>query len=415
MLLKNRKATILYLLFLCCVVVSAPWVMNRTNNLEEGRSWRLSRKYQLKEDRASEIDSVLNGEVSNSNIHKLLRMDPPPLIFAQSLVLSGPARELGRNFIKGIDLYLKKVNDQGGIDGRPIMIWRLDDGYEPENAYNNTSQFVSYSQLLGLFGYIGTPTTKASLPLAKAAGIDIISPFTGASVLRGENNAYTIHHRASYADEAKRIVDYLVNDGFVRIAIGYQNDSYGKDVLNSLLEELADTHQLSPVISVPLVRNSRDTGNAAKEIKAHNPDALIAISTYQTVASLIQNLNSQGSYPQVMTISFTGTKSLIKELPRHTSFGIGVTQVVPFPWDLRNPIVRDYQHDLRHVDSDAEFDFVSLEGYLIARKLVSALRKASPVINRSSLRDALLDENDGLISGGVEVDLVFLGTDPWQP
>jgi len=56
-----------------------------------------------------------------------------------------------------------------------------------------------------------------------------------------------------------------------------------------------------------------------------------------------------------------------------------------------------------------------LEGYLIARKLVSALRKASPVINRSSLRDALLDENDGLISGGVEVDLVFLGTDPWQP
>ncbi|CAX31830.1 Hypothetical protein PMT_2311 [Prochlorococcus marinus str. MIT 9313] len=61
--------------------------MNRTNNLEEGRSWRLSRKYQLKEDRASEIDSLLNGEVSNSNIHKLLRMDPPPLIFAQSLVL----------------------------------------------------------------------------------------------------------------------------------------------------------------------------------------------------------------------------------------------------------------------------------------------------------------------------------------
>ena len=58
---------------------------------------------------------------------------------------------------------------------------------------------------------------------------------------------------------------------------------------------------------------------------------------------------------------------------------------------------------------------MSLGGYLIARKLVSALRKASPVINRSSLRDALLDENDGLISGGVEVDLVFLGTDPWQP
>ena len=122
MLLKNRKATILYLLFLCCVFVSAPWVMNRTNSLEEGRSWRLSRKYQLKEDRASEIDSVLNGEVSNSNIHKLLRMDPKPLIFAQSLVLSGPARELGRNFIKGIDLYLKKVNDQGGIDGRPFII-----------------------------------------------------------------------------------------------------------------------------------------------------------------------------------------------------------------------------------------------------------------------------------------------------
>ncbi|WP_413681051.1 ABC transporter substrate-binding protein [Prochlorococcus sp. MIT 1342] len=413
--LKNQKATIASLLFLCCILAIAPWVTTRTNSLEGGRSWRLSRKYQLEKDRVSEIDSALNGEVSNSNIHKLLRMKPTPLIFAQSLVLSGPARDLGINFIKGIDLYLKKVNDQGGIEGRPIMIWRLDDGYEPDNAYNKTNQFISYSQLLGLFAYIGTPTTKASLPLAKAAGIDIISPFTGASVLRGANKAYTIHHRASYADEAKRIVDYLVNDGFVRIAIGYQNDSYGKDVLNSLIEELDKTHKLSPVISVPLVRNSRDTGNAAKEIKAYNPDALIAISTYQTVASLIQNLNSQGSYPQVMTISFTGTKSLIKELPRQTSFGIGVTQVVPFPWDLRNSVVREYQSDLRDVDPDSEFDFVSLEGYLIARKLVSALRKASPVINRSSLRQALLEENDGLISGGVEVDLVFLGTDPWQP
>ena len=351
--------------------------------------------------------------IASENLDSLLNEEPRPWLLAQSLPLKGPSGHIGERFALGIDTVLRELNDRGGIAGRPVKVWRIDDGYEPENTLRNTRFFAAEPDVLALFGFFGTPTSKAALPIAKTAGLTLVAPLTGASALREQGQTGVLHFRASYAEEARRIVNHLVNDGFVRIAVAYQNDAYGKDVLASTVEALKK-HNLSAVSTAALPRNSIETTQAADTIIKSKPDALIVISLSKTMASLVNNLHRNGSRPQLMTISPTGTKALFRDLPQAAAFGVGVTQVVPFPWDARHPDVASYQRLLRHQQQDGEvdFDFYSLEGFMAAQWLVEAMESIAPDITRDRLVDELRRTTPGLHRS---IDLVFLGSDPWEP
>jgi branched-chain amino acid transport system substrate-binding protein len=351
--------------------------------------------------------------LASENLDSLLNEEPRPWLLAQSLPLKGPSGHIGERFALGIDTVLRELNDRGGIAGRPVKVWRIDDGYEPENTLRNTRLFAAEPDVLALFGFFGTPTSKAALPIAKTAGLTLVAPLTGASALREQGQTGVLHFRASYAEEARRIVNHLVNDGFVRIAVAYQNDAYGKDVLASTVEALKK-HNLSAVSTAALPRNSIETTQAADTIIKSKPDALIVISLSKTMASLVNNLHRNSSRPQLMTISPTGTKALFRDLPQAAAFGVGVTQVVPFPWDARHPDVASYQRLLRHQQQDGEvdFDFYSLEGFMAAQWLVEAMESIAPDINRDRLVDELKRTTPNLHRS---IDLVFLGSDPWEP
>ncbi len=351
--------------------------------------------------------------IASENLDSLLNEEPRPWLLAQSLPLKGPSGHIGERFALGIDIVLRELNHRGGIAGRPVKVWRIDDGYEPENTLRNTRLFAAEPDVLALFGFFGTPTSKAALPIAKTAGLTLVAPLTGASALREQGQTGVLHFRASYAEEARRIVQHLVNDGFVRIAVAYQNDAYGKDVLASTVEALKK-HNLSAVSTAALPRNSIETTQAADTIIKSKPDALIVISLSKTMASLVNTLHRNGSRPQLMTISPTGTKALFRDLPQAAAFGVGVTQVVPFPWDARHPDVASYQRLLRHQQQDGEvdFDFYSLEGFMAAQWLVEAMESIAPDVTRDRLVDELRRTTPGLHRS---IDLVFLGSDPWEP
>ena len=361
------------------------------------------------------VSNDADQSVSSENLDSLLDEKPRPWLLAQSLPLKGPSGNIGERFALGIDTVLRDLNNRGGIAGRPVKVWRIDDGYEPENTLRNTRSFAEEPDVLALFGFFGTPTSKAALPIAKEAGLTLVAPLTGASALRTEGQTGVLHFRASYREEAQRIVNHLVNDGFVRIAVAYQNDAYGKDVLASTVEAL-QTHDLRAVSTAALPRNSTETKQASETIVKSKPDALIVISLSKTMASLVNNVHRNGSRPQLMTISPTGTKALFRDLPQAAAFGVGVTQVVPFPWDARHPAVASYQRLLRQQQQDVEvevdFDFYSLEGFMAAQWLVQAMETVAPEITRDRLMNELKRTTPELHRS---IDLVFLGSDPWEP
>lgn len=121
------------------------------------------------------------------------------IILGQSAAFTGPAAQLGIQFHAGAKLHFDQLNSQGGIGGRNVEIRKLDDGYEPDRCAENTRKLLE-DDVYALFGYIGTPTSLAALPLATKAKVPFVAPFTGAMGLRTPLNRYAFHIRASYND-----------------------------------------------------------------------------------------------------------------------------------------------------------------------------------------------------------------------
>ena len=125
--------------------------------------------------------------------------DNARIVLGQSAPFSGPAKELGEQFKEGAMLVFDQVNQRGGVNGRRIELRSMDDGYEPERCAANTRRLIE-DGVNALFGYVGTPTTLAAVPLLTAAKIPLVAPFTGAEALRTPFNRFLFHIRASYND-----------------------------------------------------------------------------------------------------------------------------------------------------------------------------------------------------------------------
>lgn len=313
---------------------------------------------------------------------------PRSILIGQSASFSGPSADLGREYREGAHQVFDQVNAQGGIHGRQVVMVYRDDRYEPELALRNTRSFLERDNVFALFGYVGTPTLKAALPLIEAHQVPLIAPLTGAQLIRQPINRLIFNLRASYHQEIEAIVSYLVRFGRRNLAIVYQNDAFGRDGLAGALKALG-RRQLRPVSVQTVARNSTDTAAVARRAALARPDAVLIVSTYGTVASFIANLRRYGSSAQVMNVSFVGSNALAKTLPPALRHGIGISQVVPFPWNPRVPVVRDYQNTIRRNRSNAPYGFSSLEGYLAATVLVRALQNAGPNPTRAGLIRAL--------------------------
>jgi ABC-type branched-subunit amino acid transport system substrate-binding protein len=232
--------------------------------------------------------------------------------------------------------------------------------------------------------------------------------------------------RASYRAEVERIVAELVRAGRHRIAVLHQQDAFGEDGLAASRSALGG-HGLRPVAVASVTRNSTATEAAARTIQAADPNAVVIISAYPSSASFSRSMLRRGSTAQLMNVSFVGTAGLQDSLPGGAATGIGITQVVPFPWDRRVPVVAQYQQLLLKQRPSAGFGFTSLEGFLAARWLTAALEKAGPNPSRAQLANAF-EGMKQLDLGGFElrlspldhqasdrVELTFLGSQRWGP
>ncbi len=309
---------------------------------------------------------------------------PRSILIGQSAAFSGPSADLGREFREGAHQVFDQVNAQGGIHGRQVVMVYRDDRYDPALALANTRSFLERDKVFALFGYVGTPTLQAALPLIENHRVPLIAPLTGAQLIRQPVNPLIFNLRASYHQEIESIVGYLVRFGRRNIALVYQNDAFGRDGLAGVRKALTK-RQLRPVSMLMVTRNSTDTEEVARRVALARPDAVLIVSTYGTVASFIMNLRRYGSAAQVMNVSFVGSNALSRALPSSLRHGVGISQVVPFPWNPRVPVVRDYQNTIRRNRSKASYGFSSLEGYLAATILVRALERAGPNPTRAGL------------------------------
>ena len=322
------------------------------------------------------------------------------IVLGQSAALSGPAKELGSEMRSGALLYFEQVNAGGGVHGRRIRLQTLDDGYEPERAAANTRKLIEEEKVLALFGYVGTPTSLAALPLFTEAKVPFVGAFTGAQALREPFNRYVFNVRASYFDETEKIVEQLTTTGIKQIAVFYQNDAYGKAGLAGV-ERAMTKRGLKIAATATVERNTADVAKAVATLSATRPDAIVMVSAYTSVAAFVKGMKKAGSAAQFHNVSFVGSRPLAAALGDE-GVGVAIAQVVPFPWSGTLPVTREYQAQARAAGAK-DFSFTELEGYIAARVLVEGLKRAGRELTRERLVTALesLSRTD---IGGFQVD-----------
>jgi branched-chain amino acid transport system substrate-binding protein len=310
------------------------------------------------------------------------------ILLGQSCPLTGAAAQLGIQLNRGAHLYFDRVNAEGGIGGRTIELRALDDGYEPDRCRANTEALIKEG-VLSLFGYVGTPTSLAALPLVNATGTPFFGPFTGAEALREPFSRPVFHVRASYYDETALIVRQLTALGLRRIAVFRQNDSYGQAGLDGVVRALKTQH-LQPVAVGLVERNSVDVAAAVAAIVPQAPDAVVQISAYKSCAAFVRQARQAGYGGTFYNVSFVGTQALADELGKD-GLGVVVSQVMPFPFSTTTAISREYLEAVRRAGGDLQPNYSGIEGYIIAKVMTQALRRGG-----SAGREALINALEGL-------------------
>lgn len=310
------------------------------------------------------------------------------IVFGQSAALTGPAAELGLEMQRGILAAFAEANAAGGVGGRQIELITYDDRYEPEAAIANTEALIGADRVFALIGAVGTPTSAATEPIARAAGVPFIAPFTGAEFLRDPALTNVVNIRASYFQETETIVDRLVRDrGATRIAVLYQDDSYGRTGLAGVRQAL-ERRGMTLAAAGTYVRNTTAVKTALLGLRGARPEAIIVIGAYLPSAVFTQWARKLGVDALVVNISFVGTNALAEALGP-AGEGVYVTQVVPFPEGDAMPLLSQYRLALAAFDPALEPGFGSLEGYIAGRLTLDVLRRLGPEPTRTGFLAAL--------------------------
>lgn len=342
------------------------------------------------------------------------------ITLGQTTSLTGPVADLGQDIVKGTTVYFDALNANGGIHGRKIRLVTKDDAYNAARTAEIVKRFVADKATFAIFNPLGTPNNMALLPLAQQAGMPVFAPYTGALVVRQADAVGVFNVRASYADEAAKLVEHLTTIGITKIAMAYQNNAFGKEVLETTVAVLAK-RGIKLVAAVSVESDASDADAASTTILAAGPDAImLGIAGKPTIAVIKHVAQHRRGLP-MYALSVLASAANLKLLGPD-GIGVTISQVVPFPTSQSIPIVREYRQAMAKA-GHADVSHSSLEGYINARIMAEGLRRAGRDLTRKGFIDAMdsmqrfdlggfeVSFGQGAASGSHLVDLTLIGSD----
>src|SRR5919201_2918523 len=175
-----------------------------------------------------------------------------PGVTSKSILIGGTTPLSGiasayASVAKGADAYLKYVNSRGGVNGRKITYKYLDDAYDPNQTIQQTRQLVQQDHVFAIFNTLGTETNLAIRSYLNAAQVPQLFAASGATTWGRDYKKFpwTIGYQPSYLAEGTLYGKYIARlKPHARIAVVYQGDDYGKDLLNGLMKGLGKKAKL---------------------------------------------------------------------------------------------------------------------------------------------------------------------------
>ena len=173
------------------------------------------------------------------------------ILIGRSLTLSGPLALYGESKRDGGDAYISKINAAGGVGGKRIELITLDDAYVPANMVANIRKIAAENKPVAFLGLFGVPTVAAAIPVLKELQIPGVGLTSGTDLVRNPFNRYVFPVRASYADEARKLVSHAKTIGITVPSIVYMDNPFGVGVNTALIKSFAENSlKFNPIISL---------------------------------------------------------------------------------------------------------------------------------------------------------------------
>lgn len=330
------------------------------------------------------------------------------LTIGQVASLSGSqGADLGLGLKAGVEACFQAVNAAGGIRGQVLRLLSKDDRYLPQDTVQLTRELIEQERPAALIGYRGTANTLALMQsgLLVRHGLTLVGTLSGAKEIQGAPGV--LHLRTSYQRELTELVLQIQRMALDSVAVLYVDDVFGRTGLEAV--EQAAAMSGSPLVKKVAYDKTADkvaasVNDAARALAASGAKALVVVGVGEPVYAFIKAFRPLRTSTRVFCMSVVAPAAVVQQCGEELSAGIGFSQVYPFPYSEKNSLVREYRKALAGLPGAPPPNYFSLEGYVYARVLVEALKRApdGPTANQVS---AALDALAPIDLGGLRVQI----------
>lgn len=315
-----------------------------------------------------------------------------PALWAQSgpirLVSHGDTSGANANqykpWIAGAQAVFDRANKGGGIGGRPIELVVRDTGGKPKAAEELTTKSLAEDRAVAFFGFGGGPVVKAVLPLIDKAQMPMVASFSGADELRGAT-PFMFHIRPGFKVEVQRIVQQMQSMGLKRVAVAAIDRPIGTGGV-AQIEKLKPQSGIEWV-TVPFKEDRSDMDAAVAALVKAAPQAILVLAPSGPGVELIDRTKKAGYNGSWYGLSVLSAGYAYEKLGERAR-GIVLTQTSPLP-AAKTPFIRDDFSKLMAQAGIQQPQVEHVEGYIAARVMLEALKRAGPKVDSAAVVKAM--------------------------
>jgi branched-chain amino acid transport system substrate-binding protein len=304
---------------------------------------------------------------------------------------SGPASAYGL-IGKTIDAYFKKVNAEGGINGRKINFISYDDGYSPPKAVEQVRKLVESDEVLLVFQSLGTPSNSAIQKYMNTKKVPQLFVATGATKWGDPKNfPWTMGWQPNYQSEARVYAKYLLEKyPNAKVGILYQNDDYGKDYVKGLKDGLGEKAKTMIVAEQPYETTDPTIDSQVINLKASGADVFFNVTTPKFAAQAIRKVAELGWKPlHLLNNVSNSVGSVLKPAGMENAKDVVSTAYYKDPTDPTWKDDAGFKHwgefMAKYFPEGDKSSSFTVYGYSVAQTLVQVLKQCGDNLTRENV------------------------------
>ena len=324
-----------------------------------------------------------------------------PIVVGQVAPLSGLKASDGRGYSAGMQMYFNHVNKAGGINGNTLVLARKDDTGRADQTLAATQLLLAEQRPLLLAGYMGAGNLAALQKSGLLAKEKIALVGYRSSTFQPDSPLlYNV--RAGLRDEIGKIAEHLATVGITKLGLLYEEGPDAPALLASA-EEAVKKNGGSLVAKGSYEMDTLRMENANKLLQAAKPQAIILITSGAAASAFIEKYRLEGGTARLFASSDVDLEQLAKRLAEEHMQGISIAQVTPNPYRPSSKLSKEFREvQAKSGDPDVPVSYAMMEGYIAAKVIAEAARRAGAKPTRENLA-AALDSIDSLDLGGYTV------------